>query len=98
VRTHVAGNQAPSVHLEPQRTVVDIGDPIQFYCYATGYPTPRIAWTRGGGQGMPRDAIIDNGVLRFRAASEQHDGQYLCTALNIAGSDQQTATVTVRSG
>jgi len=96
--TCIAGNQAPAAHVEPQSAVVDVGSPVEFYCYATGYPTPRIEWTRSDGQVMPSDAVIDDGVLRFHAASVQHEGQYLCTALNVVGSDQQTATVTVRSG
>ena len=78
--------------------MVDVGDPMEFYCYATGYPTPRIEWARADGRVMSSDAVIDNGVLRFRAASVQHEGEYLCTALNVVGSDQRTATVTVRSG
>jgi len=93
-----AANEAPSVRVEPQSAVVDAGNPVEFYCNTTGYPTPRIEWTRGRGQVMPSDAIIDNGVLRFRAVSVQHEGQYLCTAVNVVGSDRQTATVTVRSG
>jgi len=47
---------------------------------------------------MPSDVVVDDGVIRFPAASEQHDGNYLCTASNVVGSDQKTATVTVRSG
>jgi len=47
---------------------------------------------------MPVDAVMDNGLLRFRAASADHGGEYLCRASNAVGSDQQTATVTVRSG
>lgn len=94
----VAANEAPSVRVEPPSAVVDVGNPVEFNCSATGYPAPRIEWTRGRGQVMPGDAIIDNGVLRFRAASVQHEGQYLCTAVNVVGSDRQTATVRVRSG
>jgi len=88
----------PSVRVEPQSAVVDVGTAVQFYCYATGYPSPRIEWTRVHGQTMPDDVVIDDGVLRFPAATKQHEGEYLCTALNVVGSDQQIATVTVRSG
>ena len=98
MRTLVADNEAPSARIEPQSIVVDVGNPVEFNCYATGYPTPRIEWRRGRGQAMPRDAIIDDGVLRFRSASVQHEGEYLCTALNVVGSDQQTAIIRVRSG
>jgi len=96
--TCVAGNTAPSVRVEPESAVVDTGNPVELRCYATGYPTPRIEWTRGRGLAVPHDAVIDNGVLRFHSASQQHEGQYLCTAFNIAGSDQRTVTLTVRSG
>ena len=39
--------------------------------------------------------MVDNGLLRLRAASVEHGGEYLCTALNVVGSDQQSATLTV---
>lgn len=95
---YLAGDQAPSVRLEPQSVVVDVGNVIEFYCYATGHPTPRIEWTRSRALLLPNDAVVENGVLRFHSASVQHEGEYLCTALNVIGSDQKTATVTVRSG
>ena len=94
----IAGNEAPSVRVEPQSAVVDVGSAVEFHCYATGYPSPRLEWTRAHGQTMPDDVVVDDGVLRFLAASMQHEGEYLCTALNVVGSDQQTATITVRSG
>ena len=47
---------------------------------------------------MPSDVVIDGGVLRIPAATVQHGGEYVCTALNVVGSDRLTATITVRSG
>jgi len=94
----VDGNKAPSVRVEPQSAVVDVGNPVEFHCYATGHPSPRIEWTRGRGRAMPEDVIVEDGVLRFDAASVQHEGEYFCTAINIIGSDRQTATVRVRPG
>jgi len=92
-----ADNQSPSVRVEPRRLVVDVGYPVEFRCYATGYPPPTLEWTRGGGGGrrIPVDAVVDDGLLRLRAAGVEDDGEYLCTAMNVAGSDQQTAILTV---
>ena len=95
---YTVGNEGPSVRVEPRSVVVDVGDAVALYCYATGFPPPRLDWSRGGGQLMPRDATVDDGVLRFSVVGMQHGGEYVCTATNVAGSDHQAATVTVTSG
>jgi len=76
--------QPPNVQLEHQQIEVAIGNIIQLQCAASGYPAPHVEWTRDP-QGLPADAVVNEGYLQFRLTGPQQAGEYKCTASNSAG-------------
>jgi len=77
-----ADSAGPIVSVSPKNLrVVSGGDGI-FECTATGYPTPRVEWSRRTGGAMPRQAVIEGGRLTIPNAQPQDAGNYKCTATN----------------
>ena len=43
-------------------------------------------WVRGPRDALPIDAVMENGLLRFRASSKDQEGYYECTGTSETGS------------
>ena len=69
-----------------------MGELVELRCIVTGYPEPNIEWSYTGGS-LPRDAVVRNGLLRFRASRSDQEGEYRCLAVSSVG--QAHATVNV---
>jgi dystroglycan 1 len=69
--------------LESDNLVFNIGDTAEFRCIVSGDPTPQVEWFRAGG--LPEDAVIENGNLRFRVVGKEQEGAYDCVASSPAG-------------
>ena len=86
--------------LYPQasQTVVQGGSAL-FQCRVTaGIPTPRAKWSRVGGGSIPSNVEeLDGGVIRFNKVKGAEAGQYVCTAVNEAGSTTGVATLNIQS-
>uniref|UniRef100_A0A8C4PY75 Ig-like domain-containing protein n=1 Tax=Eptatretus burgeri TaxID=7764 RepID=A0A8C4PY75_EPTBU len=89
----------PSFTIQPQDTEVLSGQSVTLECSATGFPQPRIAWTRGNGSGLPADirfSITPSGGLYIRNASRHDAGRYTCHASNNYDSVHVSATIIVQ--
>lgn len=70
---------------------------LVLHCHADGFPTPAVTWRRGSGTkpGSYHDIsshehaqelrIHSNGSLVFGRVQEDHEGYYLCEAVNGIG-------------
>ena len=54
-------------------------------CHVTGYPSPKILWTKGGAN-LPVNSFVKDGQLEIVNTGENNLGQYRCEASNILGS------------
>ena len=80
-------------HTEGQELVIE--------CTVEGTPTPDVEWMKDNRPLVGSDdssifiSISDNGVARVRieGATEDNNGQYTCTASNVAGSDSATILI-----
>jgi len=94
----VGGDQPPVARIDPSYVTASAGQAVELRCIVSGYPAPRIEWSGGPGGVMPRDAIIENDILRFPAVSQQHQGEYHCTAINQGGRSSVRTVVVVEEG
>ena len=54
-------------------------------CHVTGYPSPKLHWTKGGAN-LPTNSFVKDGQLVIVNTRENNLGQYRCEASNILGS------------
>ncbi|XP_018406582.1 PREDICTED: Down syndrome cell adhesion molecule-like protein Dscam2 [Cyphomyrmex costatus] len=84
--------------VEPQDARASEGMPrLSLHCHADGFPPPMVTWRRGSGKkpGNYHDiashehmhdlSIHSNGSLVFGRVQEDHEGFYLCEAVNGIG-------------
>ena len=64
----IDANTAPAVRIEPTVLQVDVGQPVEFRCIATGIPRPTLTWTRGQDGTLAPGRIFQDGVFRIVAA------------------------------
>jgi len=83
----------------PEVTAVE-GDRASLECVVSGFPAPRIDWTRKDGQVMFNGQQTSTGPsLMFPSIERMDRGEYVCTASNNVGpSVNMTASLIVRYG
>ncbi|CAL8147958.1 unnamed protein product [Orchesella dallaii] len=96
----VGRREAPQIEMYPSRlqTVVREGSAL-FQCRITsGFPSPTLTWTRANGQRLPTTAEeIQGGVLRFNSVTGEEEGEYICSAENLAGTVTAFATLEIQT-
>lgn len=92
------GSVPPRWVVEPQDARASEGMPrLSMHCHAEGFPPPTVTWRRSSGR-KPGDyhditshehkqdlSIHSNGSLVFGRVQEDHEGFYLCEAVNGIG-------------
>lgn len=60
-------------------------------------PPPEIKWTKSGGQKLHKDRmqVLQNGALKINRMKYEDDGQYVCTAENVFGSNSSEVLIRV---
>ena len=91
----VAGPEPARARVIPDYLEVSIGDTVEFRCDVTGGPPrTRIEWSRDVGD-LPINAVMQDGVLRFQATSEDQQGRYECHVSTETGRTLASATSTL---
>lgn len=97
----------PSFSAKPQDQVAEEGSMVAFKCEAIGTPTPAKFWSKEGLQDLmfPGHWSIDNrlevtneGHLKINNVQMSDEGQFVCSALNAAGSNSAKASLKVTGG
>ncbi|KAF2367998.1 Laminin G domain [Trinorchestia longiramus] len=86
--------EPPRISLEPERQVVQPGDTVSLLCKATGDQPITITWAKERSR-MPPSVIINGGEMMFRGITPSDAGQYVCKAVNEAGTATAVAEVVV---
>ena len=101
---------APNVTDSPDSQTVLANDSVTFSCVAEGRPPPTITWLQQSTDQTSAEVEEDEGVsivtiqrgaretvsnLTIQSAQPRDAVEYTCDATNVAGSDMQSATLTV---
>nr|KAF6431794.1 leucine rich repeat, Ig-like and transmembrane domains 3 [Rousettus aegyptiacus] len=92
----------PSVMTSATQITSALGSNVLLRCDATGYPTPRLTWTRPDSspvnytviQESPREGVRWS-IISLTGISYKDAGDYKCKAKNLAGMSEAVVTVTV---
>ena len=95
----VERREPPTIEIypSPDQTVVE-GGSVLFQCRVlTGIPAPEIQWRPllGNGFGRNVEVLAEGGVVRITEITKANEGQYECTASNLAGSVEEVAYLKV---
>ncbi|XP_064459068.1 hemicentin-2-like [Ornithodoros turicata] len=96
--SHLKVYQAPRVTTSATRVAVLRGASATLRCDVTGIPTPVVEWRKRGEDTLPPSSVADGqlGTLLFPRVEENHGGEYMCVASNVAGTDQGFIHLEVR--
>lgn len=89
-------SKAKIVQMSPPgpEAVLRKGETLSLKCLATGYPEPRITWSRNDNELKPWDPTLKIVTFTIESVTRKNAGTYKCTAKN--GPDMEdTATVEV---
>ncbi|XP_036887782.1 leucine-rich repeat, immunoglobulin-like domain and transmembrane domain-containing protein 3 isoform X1 [Sturnira hondurensis] len=92
----------PSVMASATQITSALGSNVLLRCDATGYPTPRLTWTRPDSspvnytviQESPKEGVRWS-IISLTGMSYKDAGDYKCKAKNLAGISEAVVTVTV---
>ncbi|XP_073960356.1 peroxidasin homolog [Choristoneura fumiferana] len=90
----------PKVEIWPQgELAVTLGGQFEFHCRVlAGVPPPEILWSRSRERSLSRSTHLQpQAVLKFERIEVNDEGEYICTATNVAGQASANATLKVRS-
>ncbi|XP_028137681.2 basement membrane-specific heparan sulfate proteoglycan core protein isoform X7 [Diabrotica virgifera virgifera] len=92
--------ETPRLEVYPSSSqIVIAGNSAVVQCRAVaGIPSPTITWTRENG--LPLSSNVEEmsgGTLRFTQITQREEGEYICTAINEAGSASVSAHIVVHS-
>ncbi|VDN17899.1 unnamed protein product [Gongylonema pulchrum] len=103
---HLSVHAAPSFTKTPLDITVDSGATAKFKCEAEGQPQPALFWSREGQQELffpgrisadGRIKVTPDGELTVADVRPADEGNYVCAAMNLAGSSLTKATLKVTS-
>lgn len=78
--------------LSPTKTVKE-GESVDLACEASGFPSPKITWTRKDGSLLPNGKVsFPSSRMTVQKVRREDRGIYVCTASNGVGKDQQKST------
>ena len=94
----VEPREPPTLEIFPalSQTIATGGSALYQCRPRTGIPAPSITWTRVDRRPLASSAeILSGGVIRFTRVTGEEEGEYRCTAENIAGRAETVATLTI---
>ena len=79
----------------PSRVVVKRGSSLSLCCEVTGFPRPRIEWSRAQQSAYLSPYSQENGCLVVNTFKQNSDGDYVCRATNKFGLVETATTVII---
>ena len=96
--TSVLFSVSPGVALHPGPHYTAEGSNFSFpVCYVTGHPTPVVTWRKSSDQ-LPQGRVqYNNTALQISDVRKSDSDTYVCTAVNLLGSDERKTLLVVVS-
>ncbi|XP_028173989.1 basement membrane-specific heparan sulfate proteoglycan core protein isoform X3 [Ostrinia furnacalis] len=92
--------ERPAVEIWPQgEQALNLGSSFELRCRVTaGVPEPTVTWSRSGGRQLsPYTQLQPYNILKFEKIEVNDEGEYYCSASNVAGTATASSTIKVRS-
>ena len=78
----------------PRRQVVNLYEPVKFFCNASGHPKPTISWHKTRGN-LPVYHYVKPTYLQLPSVKKEDGGMYVCRAENSNGVQEEIVELTV---
>ncbi|XP_066295984.1 roundabout homolog 2-like [Branchiostoma lanceolatum] len=86
----------PSFSEAPEDVTAMVQEDVELRCEVRGDPAPQVSWSREeSALPLGRARILDNGNLKIERVTSSDEGTYVCTAENLVGRVEGTATLTI---
>ena len=89
----------PEIVRPPESTAVQTGNPIMLTCVSEGIPSPMVTFYFNDEEMKEDDLITINTtshIMSITRVDKSHEGEYRCSATNVAGSvESNSVTITV---
>ncbi|XP_021372607.1 basement membrane-specific heparan sulfate proteoglycan core protein-like isoform X2 [Mizuhopecten yessoensis] len=85
-----------TVTVTPANLMVREGAQAEFFCQATGRPSPEVRWRRSGNQPLPPSASDEQGRLLIPELQLDYAGDYICSTVGVQGTFEATARLDIR--
>ncbi|XP_066533975.1 hemicentin-1 [Hoplias malabaricus] len=92
--------ESPQVTVPQSRMLIGLGQTVIMECKVTGIPQPEVLWYKGDQQVKASVFVsVDplRGSLSIRQTEDSDAGDYICAAVNLAGTAQGKITLDVGS-
>uniref|UniRef100_A0A8B9H722 Hemicentin-1 n=1 Tax=Astyanax mexicanus TaxID=7994 RepID=A0A8B9H722_ASTMX len=92
--------ESPQVTVPQSRMLTGLGQTVIMECTVTGIPQPEVLWYKGDQQvkaSMFVSMDPQRGTLSIRQTEDADSGDYICVAVNLAGTAQGKITLDVGS-
>ncbi|XP_017573536.2 hemicentin-1 isoform X3 [Pygocentrus nattereri] len=92
--------ESPQVTVPQSRLLTGLGQTVIMECKVTGIPQPEVLWYKGDQQVKTSLFVSVNperGTLSIRQTEDADAGDYICAAVNLAGTAQGKITLDVGS-
>lgn len=89
--------ELPQIVTKPSDTSVQVGDSALIMCQAEGRPHPDIEWIKISGApiDLNRVRVVNGKGIRIERVELKDEGEYLCKAKNVAGSEEAKASLVI---
>ena len=89
----------PEIVRPPATAAVQVGDPVTLTCVSEGIPPPTVTFYFNDEEMKEDDLITINTtshIMTITRVDKSHEGEYRCSATNVAGSvESNSVTITV---
>ncbi|XP_049335709.1 hemicentin-1 isoform X1 [Astyanax mexicanus] len=92
--------ESPQITVPQSRMLTGLGQTVIMECTVTGIPQPEVLWYKGDQQvkaSMFVSMDPQRGTLSIRQTEDADSGDYICVAVNLAGTAQGKITLDVGS-
>lgn len=100
VYVEIERREPPRVEIwPPGEQAVPLDSQYEMHCRVlAGIPEPDILWSRSSGRSLSTHVqLLPHNILKFEKVEVNDEGEYMCTASNIAGSESATSIIKVRA-
>ena len=86
----------PEIVRPPETAAVQVGDPVTLTCVSEGIPPPTVTFYFNDEEMKEDDLVTINTtshIMTITIVDKSHEGEYRCSATNVAGSVESNSVI-----